>query len=78
MNLFVAGRSLRTRVCSCALGCCSREEMRERHGDPERFLTALEEAFEDGFISFDEAERANLRYRAEWAEAPECTEVQKP
>lgn len=49
--------------------------MRERHGDPEKFLAALTLAFHAGDISFDEAERANLKYRAEWRQAPEHTQV---
>jgi hypothetical protein len=49
--------------------------MRQQHGDPDKFLDALTRAFEAGDISFDEAERANLRYRAEWLEAPERTTV---
>jgi hypothetical protein len=52
--------------------------MRERHGDPEAFLNALEKVFADGFITFGEAERANLKYRAEWYEASEHTQVDKP
>ena len=71
----VKGRSLRPAVCSCSRGCRSREEMRKRHGTPAEFLEALGNAFEDGFISWDEAERANLGYRAEWHEAPEHTKV---
>jgi hypothetical protein len=74
----VAGRPLRPGVCSCAFGCRSREEMRARHGDPEQFLGALTRAFDAGDISFNEAERANLKYRAEWHEAPERTAVDKP
>jgi hypothetical protein len=74
----VAGRLLRPRACSCDLGCRSRDEMRALHGDPEAFLASLERAFENGLITFAEAERANLRYRAEWAKAPENTEVDRP
>ena len=74
----VAGRLLRPGVCSCSFGCRSREEMRRQHGDPDRFLDALTRAFHAGDISFDEAERANLRYREEWHEAPERTAVDKP
>jgi len=73
----IEGRTLRPSACSCVLGCRSREEMRARHGDPEQFLASLERAFQDGFISFAETESANLRYRAEWDEAPERTEVAK-
>lgn len=73
----VAGRPLRPGVCSCSHGCRSRAEMRERHGDPDKFLDSLTRAFHAGDISFNEAERANLRYRAEWHEAPERTEVAK-
>lgn len=51
--------------------------MRQQHGDPERFLGALTDAFEAGMISFAEAERANLKYRAEWHEAPEKGWVEK-
>ena len=71
-------RPLRPGVCSCGLGCRSREEMRARHGDPDKFLDALTRAFHAGDISFNEAERANLQYRAEWHKAPERTEVDKP
>lgn len=74
----VEGRSLRPVTCSCYLGCRSREEMRARHGDPEAFLVSLERAFQAGDISFHEAERANLKYRAEWHEAPERAAVDKP
>jgi hypothetical protein len=74
----VAGRPLRPGVCSCTFGCRSREEMRAKHGDPDKFLDSLTRAFHAGDISFDEAERANLRYRAEWIEAPEHTQVDKP
>ena len=74
----VAGRPLRPGVCSCARGCRSRAEMRVQHGDPDKFLGALTLAFRAGGISFNEAERANLRYRAEWHEAPERTAVDKP
>ena len=73
----IRGRSLRPPVCSCLAGCVSKQEMRARHGDPEEFLEALTKAFEAGDVSFDEAERANLMYRAEWGEAPETTEVEK-
>lgn len=73
----VGGRLLRPGVCSCLQGCRSREEMRERHGDPDKFLDSLTRAFHAGDISFDEAERANLKYRAEWREAPEKTQVDK-
>jgi hypothetical protein len=73
----IAGRLLRPQLCSCTFGCRSREEMRERHGDPDQFLDALTHAFKDGDISFGEAERANIRYRAEWREAPERTAVDK-
>lgn len=69
----VSGRSLRPSACSCERGCVSREEMRERHGDPEAFLEALTRAFQAGDISFHEAERANLKYRAEWHKAPDKT-----
>jgi len=73
----VAGRPLRPGVCSCERGCRSREEMRQQHGDPDKFLDALTRAFHAGDISFGEAERANLKYRAEWYEAPEHTQVYK-
>lgn len=66
----IEGRSLRPVVCSCYLGCRSREEMRARHGDQEAFLASLERAFNAGDISFHECERANLKYRAEWHGAP--------
>jgi hypothetical protein len=46
-----------------------------RHGDPEQFADSLANAL--GEISFEEAERANLKYREEWANAPEKTEVDK-
>jgi len=71
----IEGRLLRPVVCSCVYECRSREEMRIRHGDPEQFANALADAL--GEISFAEAERANLRYRKEWASAPEKTEVDK-
>jgi hypothetical protein len=73
----IEGRSLRPIVCSCYLGCRSREEMQARHGDPEAFLASLERAFEAGNITFHEAERANLKYRAEWHGAPERATVDK-
>lgn len=73
----VTGYLLRPGMCSCSFGCRSREEMRERHGDPDKFLDALTRAFHAGDISFYEAERANRRYRAEWNEAPEKTQVDK-
>lgn len=49
--------------------------MRERHGTPDQFLEALEKAFIDGMITFDEARRANDRYRREYDDAPEHTVV---
>jgi hypothetical protein len=51
--------------------------MRAKHGDPDKFLDSLTRAFHRGDISHIEAERANLRYRAEWCEAPEHTQVEK-
>ena len=74
----IEGRSMRPVICSCYLGCRSREEMRARHGDPEAFLASLELAFQAGDITFHEAERANLKYRAEWHNAPERAAVDKP
>jgi len=76
-NQMIRGRSLRPPVCSCEYGCVSREEMRERHGDRDGFLESLVKAFEDGYVSFAEAETANLKYREEWAAAPEKTEIEK-
>lgn len=73
----IGGRSLRPPVCSCGSGCVSREEMRSRHGTPDEFLKSLVGAFENGEISFDEAEMANLKYREEWSSAPEQTEIAK-
>jgi hypothetical protein len=74
----IKGRSLRPSVCSCEHGCVSREEMAKRHGSPDKFLRSLVKAFGDGYVSFAEAEFANLKYREEWAAAPEKTEVGKP
>ena len=73
----VAGRPLRPGVCSCSRGCRSRAEMRQQHGDPDKFLDSLTRAFHAGDISFNEAERANLRYREEYRDAPEHTQVDK-
>jgi hypothetical protein len=73
-----ANRLLRPSVCSCELGCRSREEMRARHGTPSEFENGLADAIGDGMISLHEAELANRKYRKEWAEAPEWTEVKKP
>ena len=74
----INGRALRPRVCSCARGGRSRGEMRQQHGDPEAFLESLTKAFDAGTITFGEAERANLKYRAEWYEAPEHSWADKP
>ena len=78
MSKSINDRLLRPKVCSCTYGCRSPEEMRRQHGDPEAFLEALSNAFTAGTITFGEAERANLKYRAEWHEAPERTQVDKP
>lgn len=70
-------RTFRPGVCSCRHRCRSREEMAALHGDPEAFLASLEKAFMAGDVSFDAAQAANLKYRAEWKAAPEKTEVDK-
>jgi hypothetical protein len=49
--------------------------MRRAHGEPDDFTDALAAAWSSGDIAHDEAERANLRYRREWAAAPEHTKV---
>lgn len=43
-----------------------RKELAEKHGTPERFEKAIRRAWEDLFISADEASAAVLKYRAEW------------
>ena len=73
----LSGRSLRPPVCSCPLKCRSQEEMKRWHGTPDAFTDSLADAVGEGIVSFAEAERANLIYREEWAQAPEKTEVDK-
>lgn len=73
----IRGRTLRPPVCSCRFGCCSREEMSNRHGIPSEFEDSLARAIVDGSISVHEANVAIRSYRAEWARAPERTEVEK-
>ena len=56
--------------CNCEHGCTNRAEMKKHHGTPPEFEEAVWNAL--GEISVSEATRAVMKYRAEWAEAPEA------
>ena len=60
--------------CSCHHGCRSREEMRKRHGTPDKHAINVYAAV-PSFISVTEANAGIARYRAEYDAAPESAEV---
>ena len=49
----------------------TKNELREAHGTPEEFERAVWAASNDLFVTDDEARAAILKYRAEYAAAPD-------
>lgn len=66
---YVDTRTDDTSKC-CDAGCTTRAEMRERHGDPDKFAVSCFAAV-PAFISVDEANAAIERYRGVYSVAPE-------
>jgi hypothetical protein len=58
----VEKRDLRSRIVTDR-----QKELAEKHGTPEQFEKAIWKAWEDVFITANEANAAIQKYRAEWA-----------